>query len=122
LEDHLYIADVRNFNSRSRMKKVPCAMKPFTGLAGAGWGEDDFQYQRPPRFFSFTELQDFGLLDGSGMNERSKIPCAVCDAEFPAEELFYDDMSRRFMCEACSFDCSEKDDGKTRDLFELSGV
>ena len=45
-----------------------------------------------------------------------------CDAEFAAEELFYDDMSRRFMCEACSFDCSEKDDGKTRDLFELSGV
>ncbi|OQA54762.1 MAG: hypothetical protein BWY42_01634 [Candidatus Omnitrophica bacterium ADurb.Bin277] len=56
------------------------------------------------------------------MNERSKIPCAVCGVEFAAEELFYDDMSRRFMCEACSFDCLERDSGKIGDLFELSGV
>jgi len=122
LEDHLYIADVRNFNSKSRMKKVPCAMKPYAGSPETGWVEDDFRYQRPPRFFSFDELQDFGLLDGAGMNERSKIPCAVCGVEFAAEELFYDDMSRRFMCEACSFDCLEQDSGKMGDLFQLSGV
>lgn len=122
LEDHLYVADVRNFNSKSRMKKTPCKMKPYVGSFEAGWVEDDFRCQRPPRFFSFDELQDFGLLDGSGMNERSKIPCAICDAEFVAEELFYDDMSRRFMCEACSFDCLEKDSVKTADLFDLAGV
>ena len=127
LEDHLYIADVRNFNSKSRMKKTPCKMKPYEGSFQTGWVEDDFRDSRQARFFSFAELEDFGLLDGSGMNERSKIQCSVCNQEFNAEDLFYDDMSRMFMCEACSFDClhsgnQEGSGGKTAELFELAGV
>lgn len=126
LEDHLYIADVRNFNSKSRMKKIPCKMKSYAGSYQTGWMEDDFHCGRQARFFSFDELEDFGLLDGSGINERSKIQCAVCNQEFSAEEIFYDDMSRMFMCEACSFDSlhsgNEERDGKTAELFELAGV
>ncbi len=127
LEDHLYVADVRCFDSKSRMKKTPCKMKPYEGSLQTGWTEDDFHYSRQSRFFSFDELQDFGLLDGSEMHEHSKIRCVFCDGEFNAEDLFYDDTRGRFLCEACSFESShsgnpKEQSEKTADLFQLTGI
>ena len=130
-EDHLYIADVRNFTAKSHLRKTACKMKSYEGAREMLLAEDDFRPGRQPAFFSFDDLQEFGFFEGSGMNEHSKIPCAVCRQESETGELFYDEMSRRFLCDACSFDCLDSYESgqrqiqsqeETRDLLEVAAV
>lgn len=129
-EDHLYVADVRNFARKSHLRKTACKMKSYE-LPERFLSEDDFRLARQPNFFSFEDLEGFGFFEGSGINERSKIPCAACRREFETGELYYDEMSRRFLCDACSFDCLDSFERAqsenrapedARDLFELQGV
>ena len=128
-EDHLYIADVRNFTAKSHLRKTACKMKSYEGAREMLLAEDDFRPGRQPAFFSFDDLQEFGFFEGSGMNEHSMIPCAVCHQESETGELFYDEMSRRFLCDACSFDCLDSyENGQrqtqgqedVRELFEVA--
>ena len=130
-EDHLYTADVRDFNGRSHLRKTVCAMKSCERPAPSRWAEDDFRPGSQPNFFSFADLEGFGFFEGSGIGEHSKIVCAACRREFETGELYYDEMSRRFMCESCSFDCLDsfgrgrggrEANEESPELFELSGV
>ena len=72
--------------------------------SGRGAWEGDFRTEHGVSLYSFEELQSLGFLEGSEINERSKIPCSCCEIEVEAGRLFYDEMSRRFICEECSFD------------------
>ena len=102
--DHLYTADVRNFNGRSNMKKTVCKMESYAWEQNTLWDEDDFHPDREPRLFSYEELDGFGCFQNSGLDERSKIPCAQCRETSEAGKLFYEEMSGQFLCEDCSFD------------------
>lgn len=129
-EDYLYVADVRNFNGRSNMKKSACKM-PAYEWPQTMWDEDDFQPGKEPRLFSYEELSSYGCFEGAGMDEHSKIPCALCRRIVEAGQLFYEEMSGKFLCEDCSFDCfhsysehPKSADAKqqSKDLFEVTGI
>jgi predicted glutamine amidotransferase len=128
-KDYLYVADVRNFTTRSNLKKIPCKMEPFTWLEN--WGEEDFVPAREPRFISYDDLRGFGCFEGVARDEHSKIPCASCNEVVEAGQLFYEEISRKFLCEDCSFDhlydyeklnADEIPTNDNRDLFECQAV
>lgn len=128
-ENHLYTADVRRFCGKSHIQKTVCWMKSYERPAETLL-EDDFRIGQP-NLFSFEDLEGFGFFEGSNITEYSKNICSVCRMEFEARQLFYDEMSRRFLCEACSFDyldafdcrrSEKKIHDETPELFELSGV
>lgn len=100
-EDHLYSADVRQFNGKSNMSKQPCRIEPPKWQTAV---EEDFQPGEQGYLFHFEELEACGFLEGSGITERTKIRCGGCANEMPAGELYYDEVSRQFICERCSFD------------------
>lgn len=103
-EDHLYCADVRQFNGKSNMSKQPCRIEPPKWERWQTAVEEDFQPGDQPYLFHFEELEKCGFLEGSGITERTKIRCGGCANEMPAGELYYDEMSRQFICEQCSCD------------------
>ncbi len=102
-KDHLYCADVRRFNGKSHMKKLVCKIEPPKWERWRGASEEDFELGQG-QLFDFDDLRSAGYLEGSGITERSKIPCAVCDCEFEAVRLFYDEERGSFICEMCSCD------------------
>jgi len=104
--DHLYSADVRQFNGKSNMAKHVCKVEPPQWERWSGTTEEDFQPGEHPYLFDFEELEACGFLEGSGITERSKIPCGGCQNEMEAGKLFYDEASGEFICEICSCDFS----------------
>lgn len=104
LTDHLYCVDVREFNGKSNMTKIACRIAPPQWERWYDASEEDFQPGDQPYLFEFEELKGCGFLEGSGITERSKIPCAGCQREIEAGRLYYDDASGQFICEACSCD------------------
>ena len=102
--DHLYCADVRQFNGKSNMAKHACRIEPPLWERWYEASEEDFQPGVQPYLFDFDELHACGFLEGSGITERSKIPCAGCGKEMEAGKLYYDDGSGQFICEICSCD------------------
>jgi len=128
-EDHLYIADVRNFAGRSNMRKIPCAMASYNWQTD--WDEEDFSPKREPHLFSYEELESFGCFNAREMDEHSKIPCAMCRQVVEAGQLFYEEVSGKFLCEDCSFDylyefekkkTSEVQPNGSQDLFEIAPI
>lgn len=113
--DQLYSADVRQFNGKSNMSKLPCKINPPKWERWHIATEEDFQPGDQPYLFDFEELRDCGFLEGSGITERSKIPCGGCQREVEAGKLFFDDSSGEFICEICSCDYS----AFGRDTFEM---
>lgn len=113
--DQLYSADVRQFNGKSNMSKLPCKIDPPKWERWHSATEEDFQPGDQPYLFDFEELKDCGFLEGSGITERSKIPCGGCQREVEAGKLFFDDSNGEFICEICS--CDYSDFG--RDTFEM---
>lgn len=100
-DDHLYCADVRQFNGKSNMTKHTCRIEP------SQWPqltEEDFTPGDQPYLFDFEELESSGFLEGAGITEQSKIPCAGCNRHIAAGKLFYDETARHFVCERCNCD------------------
>ena len=102
-KDHLYCADVRRFNGKSHMKKLLCKIEPSRWERWHGASEEDFHLGQG-QLFDFDDLRSAGYLEGSGITECSKIPCAGCECEIEAVKLFYDEVRGEFICESCSFD------------------
>lgn len=102
-QDHLYCADVRMFNGTSNMRKMACRMEPPKLERWVSSSEEAFDYGQG-RLFDFDDLRSAGYLEGSGISERSKIPCGDCEIDFEALKLFYDESRGIFICEQCSFD------------------
>jgi predicted glutamine amidotransferase len=128
-EDYLYVADVRRFTTRSHLKKTVCKIESFNWLEN--WSEDDFSPVREPRLFSYEELHGFGCFEKIATDEHSKIPCASCNEVVEAGQLFYEEISGKFLCEDCSFDhlyeyekrsAEAVHHGMTHDLFEIGAV
>ncbi len=111
-EDHLYCADVRLFNGKSNMTKQACRIEPPKWERWQTAVEEDFQPGDQPYLFHFEELEACGFLEGSGITERSKIRCGGCANEMPAGELYYEEVSRQFICESCSCDYPFFGDGQ----------
>lgn len=102
-QDHLYCADVRQFNGKSNMKKWGCKIESPRWERWNGASEDDFTLGQGS-LFDFDDLRSAGYLEGSGITERSKIPCGMCESEIEAVKLFYDEERGEFICETCSCD------------------
>ncbi len=102
--DHLYSADIRDFNGACRLRKLPCRIELPQWRSYSWTSEEDFEPQSAPYLFSYEELESMGFLEEAEIKQHSKIPCTRCGKETGAGELFYDDMSGQFICENCSFD------------------
>ncbi len=103
-EDYLYWADTRSFNGACRLQKLPCRIEVPRWQPASWAAEEDFEPDSAPYLFSFGELESMGFMHEAGVEKHSKIPCSLCKKGTMAGELFYDDMSGRFICESCSFD------------------
>lgn len=103
-ENTLYEIDVRDFGKRLAFKKVPCALQSPLAQCAFSDSEDDFTISSNPYLYTYDELRHMGYLEDSGISERSKLACSLCEEQVEAGELYYDEVSGGSFCESCSFD------------------